>query len=73
MLYLDPAGMHWSLIVRTWIRKFPKFVPEAVREMLMDLFRRFCNPLLKLVTNHSSFKVSEHHLISSLIKVNLRQ
>ncbi len=53
---MDPACLSWELIVLTWIRKFPKFIPESIREKLMDLFRRFCLPLLRLVRAQAAIK-----------------
>lgn len=68
VLYMDPKCLGWNLIVMTWIRRFPRFIPEVIREKLLVLFDRFCVPLLSLV-KRSSLRVSSHHLISSLINV----
>ena len=48
VLYMDPLCMHWDLIVKTWIKTFPKFIPEAIKEKLADMFNRFCIPLFKV-------------------------
>ena len=45
---MDPLCMHWDLIVKTWIKTFPKFIPEAIKEKLADMFNRFCIPLFKV-------------------------
>ena len=45
---MDPQCLHWTLIVKTWLKTFPKFIPEAIRDKLTSLFDRFCIPLLKV-------------------------
>ena len=69
VLYMDPQCLHWNLIVKTWIGRFPKFIPDVIREKLSNLFNRFCIPLLKLVGKYSNLRVSEHHLLTSLINL----
>ena len=69
VLYMDPQCLHWNLIVKTWIRKFPKFIPDIIRKKLNNLFNRFCIPLLLLIKKYSNLKLSDHHLISSLISL----
>ncbi len=56
VLYMDPACLSWELIVKTWIRKFPKFIPESIRTKLTELFLRFCLPLLRLVRAQATIK-----------------
>ena len=48
VLYMDPGCLHWNLIVKTWIRTFPRFIPDAIRVKLSTMFDRFCVPLLKV-------------------------
>ena len=48
VLYMDPQCLHWNLIVKTWIKTFPRFIPDIIRTKLSDLFERFCVPLLKV-------------------------
>ncbi|XP_059098400.1 dynein axonemal heavy chain 7-like [Tigriopus californicus] len=69
VLYMDPKCLDWNLIVRAWIRKFPKFIPESIRTKLSSMFQRFCTPLLKLVSRFSTLKTAPHHLITSLINL----
>ncbi len=66
---MDPQCLHWTLIVKTWIRKFPKFIPQVIREKLAEMFDRFCIPLLKLSKTSSGLKLSDHHLVTSLINI----
>jgi hypothetical protein len=51
VLYMDPQCLHWTLIVKTWLKTFPKFIPEGIRDKLTSLFDRFCIPLLKVIIN----------------------
>ena len=46
---MDPQCLHWTLIVKTWLKTFPKFIPEGIRDKLTSLFDRFCVPLLKVL------------------------
>ena len=69
VLYMDPECLEWNLIVTTWIKTFPRFIPDAIRTKLAAMFDRFCRPLLKLVRRNATLKISRHHLISSLIKL----
>ena len=48
VLYLDPQCLHWNLIVKTWIKTFPKFIPESIKDKMSAIFNRFCIPLLKV-------------------------
>ena len=48
VLYMDPECMDWDLIIKTWIKTFPKFIPETIRDKLTEMFARFCVPLLRV-------------------------
>jgi dynein heavy chain len=48
VLYMDPHCLHWTLIVKTWIKTFPRFIPDVIRDKLSTMFDRFCVPLLKV-------------------------
>ena len=49
VLYMDPQCLHWNLIVKTWIKTFPRFIPDIIRTKLSHLFERFCVPMLKVL------------------------
>ena len=69
VLYLDPDGLNWNVIVKTWMGKFPKFIPDSIRDHMSSMFEHFCVPLLNLVQKYSTLKVSNHHLIMSLLNL----
>ena len=48
VLYMDPECMEWDLIIKTWIKTFPRFIPESIRDKLILMFSRFCVPLLRV-------------------------
>ena len=58
VLYMDPQCLHWNLIVKTWIKTFPRFIPDIIRTKLSDLFERFCVPLLKVTTIQKTYIIS---------------
>ena len=64
VLYMDPQCLHWTLIVKTWLKTFPKFIPEGIRDKLTSLFDRFCIPLLKV-----SFPASWNKSFSYIVEI----
>ena len=69
VLYMDPQCLHWNLIVKVWLHKSPPIITEDIKEFLAKMFERFCVPLLGMVKKYSSLRISEHHLISSLLNL----
>ena len=49
VLYMDSTCLHWNLLVKTWIKTFPRFIPDSIKEKLTTLFDRFCIPLLGVI------------------------
>lgn len=69
VLYMDPQCLHWNLIVKVWLHKCPPTINEGIKEFLARMFEKFCVPLLGMVQKYSSLRISEHHIISSLLNL----
>nr|XP_040564670.1 dynein heavy chain 7, axonemal-like [Lepeophtheirus salmonis] len=69
VLYMDPHMLDWNLIVKNWIKKFPSFITDHVKDYLKHLFLRFCKPSLKIAKKSTGVKTTDHHLIQSLINI----
>merc|ERR1711974_147569 len=63
--------MAWNLIVKTWIKTFPKFIPETIRDKLILMFNRFCIPLLKVRKSYvaSGFVTAQKDLEGKVLRI----
>ena len=49
MIYMEPQTLGWRPIVLSWINVLPSSFTETHKEVLNDMFERFCDPCLALV------------------------
>jgi len=49
MIYMEPDTLGWEPLLVSWLKTLPPLVPDQVKDLLKELFLRFCPTLLHLV------------------------
>ncbi|KAJ8926978.1 hypothetical protein NQ314_020603 [Rhamnusium bicolor] len=67
MIYMEPASLGWEPLLLSWLNTLPPFInTEFYKSMILNLFLRFCRPLLWLLRKGGLREIattSDHNLI----------
>lgn len=51
MIYMEPSTLGWEPLLLSWLNNLPAFInTDFYKNMIKNLFLRFCNPLLWLIS-----------------------
>ncbi|RZF38562.1 hypothetical protein LSTR_LSTR006157 [Laodelphax striatellus] len=71
MIYMEPASLGWQCLLDSWINGLPEAIPHQKRQIIKNLFLRFCPPILSFLRRttfaREIFPTSDSNLIRSLM------
>ena len=74
MIYMEATSLGWRPLVTSWLKSLPKIIDSHNKVLLSDLYDKFVQPSLDLITINKLKKhihpISESHLVTSLMKLN---
>ncbi|KAG7311251.1 Dynein heavy chain 7-axonemal [Plutella xylostella] len=56
MIYLEPKGLGWKVLLESWLNTLPATLHTVNKTLIRNLFNRFLSPLLWLVENSGQVK-----------------
>lgn len=71
MIYMEPSSMGWRPLMTSWLKELPSTINESHKQILCDMFERFCDPILTLLRKKLKelSPTSDSNLVVGLMKL----